>query len=167
MLSIRKLQMDEQEQNSHFIEGHGCRDSDAQSSPMWGRQKDAVAHTHEACCPDGKGLQERISFGSAWECIFSPEHSNMNSYDFLPLTWGTPYFILKSKKFLQFPSSRTTACAKLPLQDSGEHRHSGIIKFLRIEIANFSDFTKMMGGGLTQLVQNGILNYNLLKCQNF
>lgn len=78
----------------------------------------------------------------------------MHNYDFLPLIWGTPYFILKSKKLLQFPSSLTTACGKLPLQDSGEHRHSGIIKFLSTEIENCTHFTKMTKGqGGTQLVQ--------------
>lgn len=87
----------------------------------------------------------------------------MQNCDFLPLIWGTPYFILKSKKLLQFPSSLTTACGKLPLQDSGEHRHSGIIKFLRTEIENCTFHKNDKGAGGTQLVQNE----TFLKCQNF
>lgn len=55
MSSIRKLEMDEQEQNSHFVEGDGHTDSDVQSSSMWGRRRDTVAHPHEAHCPGGKG----------------------------------------------------------------------------------------------------------------
>ncbi|CAM9162129.1 unnamed protein product [Bubo scandiacus] len=54
MASVRELGMDEQEQNSQFIEGDGHRDSDVQPSSVWGRHKDAAAYPHEAHCPDGK-----------------------------------------------------------------------------------------------------------------
>ena len=56
MASVRELGMDEQEQNSHFIEGDGHRDRDVQPSSMWGRRKDTAAYPHEAHCPDGKGV---------------------------------------------------------------------------------------------------------------
>lgn len=48
--------MDEQEQNSHFIEGHGDMEIDVQSSSMLSGRKDTVAYPHEVHCPDGKGL---------------------------------------------------------------------------------------------------------------
>lgn len=143
MSSIRKLEMNEQEQNSHFIEGDGYRDSNVQSSFMQDRWKDTVANPHEVHCPDGKGFRKKFPLWVLGNASFLQSTLICTTTTFYPKSGEHPTLPLNQKKFTisQFSDNSLWKIAF-----AGKHRYSDMIKFLRTEKAKCSDFKNYWGG---------------------